>query len=108
MNYAFLGLTAEMLLACLLAAALLVLSVVDWKTYVIPSKINVIIACLGVVNLFLHREQWQVHILGLFCGGVLFLLVYRLTKKRGLGGGDVKLMAAAGLYLGWELILGYI
>ncbi len=105
MNYAFLGLTAEMLLACLLASALLVLSVVDWKTYVIPSKINVIIACLGVVNLFLHREQWQVHILGLFCGGVLFLLVYRLTKKRGLGGGDVKLMAAAGLYLGWELIL---
>ena len=58
-----------------------------------------------MLNLFLHREQWQVHILGLFCGGVLFLLVYRLTKKRGLGGGDVKLMAAAGLYLGWELIL---
>lgn len=105
MNYAVLGLTAELLLACVLASALLVLSVVDWKTHVIPTKINGVIACLGVANLFLHREQWQVHILGLFCGGGLFLLVYYLTRKRGIGGGDVKLMAAAGLYLGWELLL---
>ncbi len=105
MNYIFMGSTVEMLLACLLVSALLILSVTDWKTYVIPPGINVFIACLGVVKLFLHREQWQVHILGLLCGGILFLLVYCLTKRRGIGGGDVKLMAAAGLYLGWKLII---
>jgi len=38
-------------------------------------------------------------VLGLFTGGGVFLVVYILSKK-GLGGGDVKFMAAAGLYLG--------
>lgn len=104
-NYFIMGATAEMLVACILLSALVILSIKDWKTYVIPPGLNVLIACLGVVNLLLHREQWQIHILGLFCGGLLFLMVYYLTKKRGIGGGDVKLMAAAGLYLGWELII---
>ena len=39
-------------------------------------------------------------IYGLLSGGGLFLLVYIISKK-GLGGGDVKFMAAAGLYLGF-------
>jgi len=38
---------------------------------------------------------------GLLTGGGLFLLVYLISKK-GLGGGDVKFMAAAGLYLGFS------
>jgi len=37
------------------------------------------------------------------CGGLL-LLVYYISKK-GLGGGDVKFMAAAGLYLGFQGVL---
>jgi len=40
-------------------------------------------------------------IYGLLVGGGLFLLVY-LISRRGLGGGDVKFMAAAGLYLGFS------
>jgi leader peptidase (prepilin peptidase)/N-methyltransferase len=39
-------------------------------------------------------------ICGLLIGGGLFILVYLLTKK-GLGGGDVKFISAAGLYLGF-------
>jgi len=39
-------------------------------------------------------------LLGLLTGGGLFLLIY-LVSKKGLGGGDVKFMAAAGLYLGF-------
>ena len=42
--------------------------------------------------------------LGFLCGGGLFLLVYSISR-RGLGGGDVKFMAAAGLYLGFSGIL---
>jgi prepilin signal peptidase PulO-like enzyme (type II secretory pathway) len=38
---------------------------------------------------------------GLLLGGGLFLLVYLLSRK-GLGGGDVKFMSAAGLYLGFS------
>jgi len=40
-------------------------------------------------------------IYGLLIGGGLFLLVYLLSRK-GLGGGDVKFMSAAGLYLGFS------
>lgn len=45
--------------------------------------------------------------LGCALGGGLFLLVY-LVSKNGLGGGDVKFMAAAGLYLGINGILPVI
>ena len=38
-------------------------------------------------------------LLGLALGGGLFLLAYFISRK-GLGGGDVKFMAAAGLFLG--------
>jgi len=43
-------------------------------------------------------------LIGLLIGGGLFLLVYAVSRK-GLGGGDVKFMAAAGLYLGFAGIL---
>jgi prepilin signal peptidase PulO-like enzyme (type II secretory pathway) len=39
-------------------------------------------------------------VLGFVVGGGIFLLVYVLSRK-GLGGGDVKFMAAAGLFLGY-------
>ena len=42
--------------------------------------------------------------LGFAIGGGLFLTVYLISRK-GLGGGDVKFMAAAGLYLGLAGIL---
>jgi len=46
-------------------------------------------------------------LLGFAFGGGLFLAVYLLSKK-GLGGGDVKFMAAAGLYLGFTETLTVI
>lgn len=54
-------------------------------------------------QLFYHTEQALMaalsSALGFLAAGVLFLLVYFISKK-GLGGGDVKLMAVSGLYLG--------
>jgi len=46
-------------------------------------------------------DQMVDSLYGLLTGGGLFLLVYMISSK-GLGGGDVKFMAAAGLYLGLE------
>ena len=42
--------------------------------------------------------------LGFALGGGLFMAIYLISRK-GLGGGDVKLMAAAGLYLGYNGVL---
>jgi len=42
--------------------------------------------------------------IGFLLGGGVFLSVYLISRK-GLGGGDVKFMAAAGLYLGFAEVL---
>lgn len=43
-------------------------------------------------------------LLGLVIGSAVLLVVYAVSR-RGLGGGDVKLMSAAGLYLGYDGVL---
>ena len=48
---------------------------------------------------FLLRGVW-----GFLIGGLVFLVVY-LVSRKGLGGGDVKLMAVSGLYLGIDGVL---
>ena len=40
-------------------------------------------------------------VLGFVIAGVVLLVVY-IVSRRGLGGGDVKLMSVAGLYLGYD------
>lgn len=95
----------ESVLLCLLASALLVLAVIDARTFEIPLGINIFISVLGLVQLFLHRGIWYEHVIGfLLVSGILELMVI-CSKGRAMGGGDVKLMAAAGLFLGWKKIL---
>lgn len=94
------GLNVEGILYCLLASALLVLSIIDWRTYEIPFGINVFIALLGLVRLCTDLKQWHIYLIGFFLVSGIFLLVLLVTKGRGMGGGDVKLMAVAGLLLG--------
>lgn len=94
------GLSVEGILYCLLASALLVLSIIDFRTYEIPFGINVFIAVLGLVRLCTDLKHWYLYVTGFFLVSGIFLLVLWVTKGRGIGGGDVKLMAAAGLLLG--------
>lgn len=104
-TFLLLGISWDSLLSCLLLSALLALSIIDWKTFEIPLWINLSIALLGAVSTLLHLDRWPLHVLGFFCVSTLLWLVYLLTKGRGIGGGDIKLMAAAGLFLGWKLVL---
>ncbi len=94
------GLTVEGILYCLLTSALLVLSVIDFRTFEIPLGINIFIAVLGVVRLVTDLSGWFIYLLGAVLVSGIFYLAYLVTKGRGMGGGDIKLMAAAGLLLG--------
>ena len=92
-------------LYCALFPLLLVLAVVDWRTFEIPNGLNLAIFLLGLVQLAADLENWPLYVIGGCSVSLLFLLLWFLTGGKGLGMGDVKLMAAAGLLLGWPRIL---
>ena len=99
------GLTPDALLGCLMTSALLVLSVIDARTHEIPPGTVIAIAVLGGLRVLLHPDLWMLLLPGAAVVSGFLLLVLLVTGGRGVGGGDVKLMAACGLFLGWKLIL---
>lgn len=79
----------------------------DFKEKYVSNKLVLIMLAAWLIlltpQLFYHTEVALAAalngVLGFLAAGFLFLLVYFISRK-GLGGGDVKLMAASGLYLG--------
>jgi leader peptidase (prepilin peptidase)/N-methyltransferase len=87
-----------------LLAALLAVACIDWEHMIIPDSIS-----LGALVLGLCLSPWIgpgliPALLGASVGGGLLLIVALLWEKlRGveaMGGGDIKLMAAVGAFLG--------
>lgn len=93
------------LLYALAVSALLALSVVDLAIYEIPIECNIFILAIGVVRLIMDLTNWQEYIIGMVCVSGFFFLLALITKGKGMGGGDIKLMATVGLLLGWQKIL---
>lgn len=105
------------LFACVVAlAASVMISVffIDLAHMIIPDSLVIALLLCGLVGMFFDPEYaWYSHLIGLFVGFLFFYGIYALFyygfHKEALGGGDIKLAAAAGLLLGWErLLLGLI
>lgn len=103
--YAVNGVSVETLLYCLLFSALLALSVIDFRTYEIPVGFNIFIAVLGIARIATDYENWLLYVIGGVSVSLFLLLLFVVSNGRAIGGGDVKLMAACGLLLGWKNIL---
>ncbi len=90
---------------CYLAlfSALLVLSVIDFRTYEIPLGCNIFILAVGLIHLFVDYSNWLQYVIGLTAVSLFLYIIYVVSKGRAIGGGDVKLMAVCGLLLGWKL-----
>lgn len=99
------GFNLQTALYCLLASALLTLSIIDFRTFEIPFGINVCIFVLGLVQVGIDLSHWSNYVIGFFAVSGFLQLLFEITKGRAIGGGDIKLMAAAGLLLGWKLII---
>ena len=99
------GLGLELPVYFVFFSALLVVIFIDLDTWTIPDVITLPGIVAGVAASFLlpHLNLWQ-SLLGLLVGGgVLFLVAmgYQLVRKReGMGGGDIKLLATIGAFLG--------
>lgn len=101
------GLNVQSVLTMLLASALIVIAVIDWRTFEIPFGLNVFIAVLGIIIIAVKLADRDFtgiidNLIGAVSVSGFLLLLYLATKGRGIGGGDIKLMAAAGLFLGWK------
>ena len=90
------GLEISSIIYCLLTSALIVLSVIDWRTYEIPFGINIFILVLGILHVFIDHDNWSEYVIGFFCVSVFLEILLLLSGGRAIGGGDVKLMACAG------------
>lgn len=99
------GWTIESLLFCMGVSALIVLAVIDWRTYEILPGCNLFIGALGLIRLLTDIGNWPDYVIGFFAVSVLFWIIWLASKGSAMGGGDIKLMAAAGLLLGWQGIL---
>lgn len=101
-----LGLSISLVIAFVLVAALIVASGIDIDRMEIPYGCSIVIAALGVIatvmSVFTNDMPWYDHLIGAVAVSVPFAL---LAMFGAMGGGDVQLMAAAGLLLGWKNII---
>lgn len=98
---------------CLFALFLTAAAIIDIKYLFVPDLIHLGILILALASSFENpHPAIGSRILGCFCVGGLMLFVSVMTGG-GIGGGDIKLMAASGLLLGFSntvlaLLLAYL
>jgi leader peptidase (prepilin peptidase) / N-methyltransferase len=105
----FLGASPEAVRAFVFFSALLVITLVDWSHRIIPDALSIggmVFGCITAA--FCPGITFMDALLGAALGGGLLLAValgYRAVRKvEGMGGGDVKLMAMIGAFLGWRMV----
>lgn len=100
------GLSANFFILALLAVAMLILIISDFETYIIPDSTTIAALILAIIYHYLNTADWTDYITGFIGGLVIALAVkygfYFVTKRDGLGFGDVKFLPVAGLWIGFS------
>jgi len=112
----------------LIALAMILLSLIDFRRMIIPDEINIFLALAGLVFAYLGAESFLKnylmlvpmptnvflnHLLGGALGLLILGVIFFVSRGRAMGMGDVKLAGAMGLILGWPdivlaLMLGFL
>ena len=111
------GLTIETLKYVFLIPMILSAFIIDFKSQIIPNRLTLTVFETGLVFTFIETLQntnlginiFIDNMLGMIVGGGIFLLITLLgglmARKEAMGFGDVKFMAALGLFFGWMNII---
>ena len=110
--YSRYGVSPMAIVMMLMAIALLIMIVADLQYYVIPDAVHYMLLPLGLAYHYLRVSHGSDVIGGLAIGLGLGLSLHygyiHLRKKDGLGFGDVKFLAVAGLWLGVQPIVPFL
>ena len=94
---------AEALFFAIYTVFLLTMLCSDIEQQIIFDKQLALFAMFGLLRSLLFSLPWEQHLLAALAGSLAFLLLAILTRG-GIGGGDIKLIAALGLWLGGEAL----
>ena len=101
---------------CLLVFSLLVTTIIDFEFKIIPDEISFMLMIVGFVTSFFNLNLGETigqRVLNSFLGflvggGSLFIIAVIgkfIFKKDAMGGGDIKVMAGVGTFIGWDKVL---
>ena len=93
----------------ILCSFLIVLTVIDIKTFLLPDELTLLLLWIGILfNLSEVFVPLSDAVIGAMAGYISLWLVYHafkyMTGKEALGYGDFKLLAALGAWLGWQAL----
>jgi leader peptidase (prepilin peptidase) / N-methyltransferase len=102
---AFGGDVRNFVVASVFLAALVAITVIDLRHQIIPDAITLpgIVAGLAA-SVATPRISWRDAVIGVLLAVALFVAVIVLSRG-GMGGGDLKLGAMLGAFLGWQALL---
>ena len=103
-------LTLNFLVFFIFTAVLIVITFIDLDHQIIPDVLTLPgIPVFFLLAVFVVKLPWMEAAIGLLIGGgVLFAIAFvyeLLTKREGMGGGDIKLLAMIGGFLGWKSLI---
>ncbi len=102
------GVSVQFFLYLAFSASLVVITFIDIQHKIIPDVISIPGIIVGLIISFFGFTgmPWHESLVGLLAGGGCLFLVGTLfewiTGKEGMGGGDVKLLAMIGAWMGWK------
>jgi leader peptidase (prepilin peptidase)/N-methyltransferase len=101
------GLSYQYILFFLFTATLVTISFIDLDHQIIPDVLSLPGVFVGLAIAFIPGSiSWIDSLIGIIGGGgalfIVALIYERLTGKQGMGGGDVKLLAMIGAWMGWR------
>jgi leader peptidase (prepilin peptidase) / N-methyltransferase len=103
------GISFQYLLLLLFAGTLVTISFIDLDHRIIPDVLSLPGVAAGwAVSLFPWSVYWLDSLIGTLAGGGSLYLVAiayeRITGREGMGGGDIKLLAMIGAWMGWQAL----
>jgi leader peptidase (prepilin peptidase)/N-methyltransferase len=103
--YLVYGTSSALIPALLLLAGLVAITFIDLERQIIPDRLTIPGIVTGIVaNVATGAVPWLDCVIGAALAGSLFLVII-LASGGGMGGGDMKLAAMLGAFLGWPLTL---